>query len=60
MLDAFASICGNLQQGDKENKNTDLEDLESLLAQEEEAEEDGLFENEQYKKRLAKEAQERS
>ena len=58
MLDAFALICGNLQQGDKENKNTDLEDLESLLAQEEEAEEDGLFENEQYKKRLAKEAQE--
>ena len=57
-LDALSLICANQQQGDNKNKNTDLNDLESLLAQEEEAEEGGLFENEQYGKRLAKEARE--
>ena len=55
-LVAFASICAKQQQRDNDNKNTDLNDLESRLAQEEEAEKDRLFENEQYGKRLAKEA----
>ena len=55
-LDALASICAKQQQGVNDNKNTDLNDLDSLVVHEEQPKEDGLIEKEQYKNRSSDES----